>query len=153
MFEPTGTAHGGTSAPAIEGDAALRSRRTDQSCHRSSVLEPAPCPHCGYGHTDRVRISPIRGCSFCCSFCNLSRYISYATKSVEALVDSVACAWRDEALPARHVLISGGTPRPEDHAYLREVLCPSREHIGGSTAIKAAFSGSQTEHPADIPRK
>jgi hypothetical protein len=72
-------------------------------------------------HTDRVRISPVEGCAIACQFCDLPYEYRYRTKSVEALVDSVDRAVRDPWLPARHVLISGGTPRPEDYGYVQEV--------------------------------
>lgn len=72
-------------------------------------------------HTDRVRISPVEGCAIACQFCDLPYEFRYRTKSVEALVDSVECAVRDPLLPARHVLISGGTPREKDYGYVQEV--------------------------------
>ena len=72
-------------------------------------------------HTDRVRISPVQGCAITCQFCDLPYEYKYATKRVDGLVDSVGCAVRDQRLAAQHVLISGGTPRPEDYPYLNEV--------------------------------
>lgn len=80
-------------------------------------------PYTSYAitHSDRVRISPVEGCGIVCRFCDLPFTFAYRRKPIAALVDSVACALADEVLPARHVLISGGTPRPADHAYLREV--------------------------------
>lgn len=72
-------------------------------------------------HTDRVRISPIEGCAIACQFCDLPYRYRYRSKSVAALVDSVARAEADPDLPARHVLISGGTPRQQDYGYLNQV--------------------------------
>jgi radical SAM superfamily enzyme YgiQ (UPF0313 family) len=72
-------------------------------------------------HTDRVRISPIEGCAIACQFCDLPYRYRYRKKTVEALVDSVDRAARDPLLPARHVLISGGTPKEGDFEYLNEV--------------------------------
>ncbi|MEW6408312.1 MAG: radical SAM protein, partial [Patescibacteria group bacterium] len=72
-------------------------------------------------HTDRVRISPIAGCSFSCEFCDLSRTPEYQKKSVENLIESVRVALNDPVLPARHVLISGGNPKPQDESYMDEV--------------------------------
>ena len=72
-------------------------------------------------HTDRVRISPIEGCAIVCKFCDLPYVFRYRRKTVESLVDSVTRAIRDPLLPARHVLISGGTPKEEDYGYLKEV--------------------------------
>jgi hypothetical protein len=72
-------------------------------------------------HTDRVRLSPIGGCSFTCQFCDLPYKLSYQRKRVEGFVDAITSALADPWLPARHVLISGGTPRPDDFGYLHEV--------------------------------
>jgi hypothetical protein len=75
----------------------------------------------GLTHTDRVRISPIQGCIGMCRFCDLARKYEYRTKPVAALVETVAVALRDPVLTARHVLISGGTPKPSDFDYLNDV--------------------------------
>jgi hypothetical protein len=74
-----------------------------------------------YTHADRVRISPIEGCGITCQFCNLPYEFRYRRKTVEGLVDSVDRAINDAVLPASHILISGGTPRPGDVDYLRQV--------------------------------
>ena len=74
-----------------------------------------------YTHTDRVRISPIEGCSFTCQFCDLPHEYKYRKKRIEGLTDSIARSVKDSVLPAYHVLISGGVPRPEDYDYLQEV--------------------------------
>jgi hypothetical protein len=72
-------------------------------------------------HTDRVRISPVQGCAIACQFCDLPYRHRYRKNSIEALVDSVGRAAKDPLCPARHVLISGGTPAEEDYGYLNEV--------------------------------
>lgn len=74
-----------------------------------------------FTHGDRVRIAPIEGCAMACHFCNLPYEFRYRRKDVAALVDSVARAITDEVQPARHVLISGGTPRPADYEYVQSV--------------------------------
>lgn len=74
-----------------------------------------------FTHSDRVRISPIEGCSMTCKFCNLPYEFRYRTKEVEGLVDAVRRAAADPIQPAHHVLISGGTPRPRDVDYVRAV--------------------------------
>jgi radical SAM family protein len=74
-----------------------------------------------FTHGDRVRISPIEGCAMACHFCDLPYEFRYRRKSVEGLLDSVVQALDDEIQPAGHILISGGTPRPEDYDYVREV--------------------------------
>lgn len=80
-------------------------------------------PYTSYAitHTDRVRISPVEGCGMVCKFCDLPYEFRYRTKRVEGLVDSVRRAVKDPLLPAQHVLISGGTPKPEDYDYENEV--------------------------------
>lgn len=80
-------------------------------------------------HTDRVRISPVQGCAIACQFCDLPYRQRYRKNSVEALVDSVDRALSDPLSPARHVLISGGTPAEEDYGYLNQVY----------VAVTAAF--------------
>ena len=74
-----------------------------------------------FTHSDRVRISPIEGCSMVCKFCNLPYDFRYRTKRVEGLVDSVSRAINDPMQPAHHVLISGGTPHSKDVGYVRDV--------------------------------
>lgn len=72
-------------------------------------------------HTDRVRISPIAGCSFACKFCDSSRTLKYQKKNVNDLIESIEVAIKDPVLPAKHILISGGTPFPQDWSYMDEV--------------------------------
>ena len=86
-------------------------------------------------HSDRVRISPVEGCAWACQFCDLPYDFRYRRKEVERLVDSVAQALADPVLPARHVLISGGTPRPEDYDYEREVYA----------TVAASFPGVEVD--------
>lgn len=74
-----------------------------------------------FTHTDRVRVSPVEGCAFTCTFCDLPYEFRYRTKSVEGLLDATRVALHDPIQPASHILISGGTPRPEDYGYVREV--------------------------------
>lgn len=72
-------------------------------------------------HTDRVRISPIEGCGLVCKFCDLPYEFRYRRKRIDGLIDSVQRALDDRALPARHILISGGAPKHEDIDYLKTV--------------------------------
>ncbi len=72
-------------------------------------------------HTDRVRISPVQGCTLGCRFCDLPFRRRYEFKPLQGLLGSVRRALQDEALPARHILISGGVPREEDWPKLFEV--------------------------------
>lgn len=72
-----------------------------------------------FSHTDRVRISPIEGCSMTCKFCDLPYEYRYRTKRIDGMVGAVRRALDDEVQPAGHVLISGGTPRDADIGYVR----------------------------------
>lgn len=74
-----------------------------------------------YTHGDRVRVAPITGCAYTCKFCNLPYEFRYRRKDVEGIVEAIETAQMDPVQPARHVLISGGTPRPEHYGFLREV--------------------------------
>lgn len=86
---------------------------------RNSVGEP----HTWYGttHTDRVRVSPIAGCTCDCAFCDSPRTHRYATKRTDLLIETIGAALADPVLPARHAMLSGGTPNPEDYSYLAGV--------------------------------
>lgn len=86
-------------------------------------------------HSDRVRISPIEGCAWACQYCGSSYEFRYRRKSLEGLVDSVATALVDPILPARHVAISGGTPRSDDFDYENEVY----------DAVASAFPGTEVD--------
>jgi hypothetical protein len=86
------------------------------------TLNPRGEPYNSYGftHADRVRISPIEGCAMTCKFCDLPYEFRYRSKRIEGLLDTVRRAASDEVQPARHVLISGGTPRDADIGYVRD---------------------------------
>ena len=70
-------------------------------------------PHTNYGvtHTDRCRVSPIGGCAWKCKFCDLPYEFTYRKKHEHNLLEVILAARTTRWLPARHVLISGGTPR------------------------------------------
>ena len=72
-------------------------------------------------HGDRVRLSPLQGCAIVCKFCDVPYGSRYALKPIEGMVDGIRRALADPRQPARHVLISGGTPRPQDVPWLRDV--------------------------------
>ncbi|MEO5363337.1 MAG: hypothetical protein H7838_06900 [Magnetococcus sp. DMHC-8] len=67
-------------------------------------------------HTDRVRISPVQGCSYTCQFCDLPYKRRYQLMDVAGCTEAIRRALQDPILPAHHVLISGGVPKPEDWA-------------------------------------
>lgn len=90
--------------------------------HSESASSGEPFSRLAVTHTDRVRISPIEGCAYRCTFCDLpTAFPQYRRKSISDLVESVERAICDLTLPARHILISGGTPAPSDFDYLQEV--------------------------------
>lgn len=74
------------------------------------------------GHGDRVRLSPTIGCAMTCDFCNIPFDDIYAgLKPVDVMVEALRTAFDDPIQPARHILISGGTPGPPHVAGLRDV--------------------------------
>lgn len=70
-----------------------------------------PYTNFGVTHTDRCRVSPIGGCAWKCHFCDLPYESTYRKKHEENLLEVIRAAKDDALAPARHVLISGGTPR------------------------------------------
>jgi pyruvate-formate lyase-activating enzyme len=72
-------------------------------------------------HADRVRISPITGCSFACKFCDSPISRNYSKRPLDQLLFAFSEAKQDKALPIKHAIISGGTPRPSDYSYYDEV--------------------------------
>ncbi len=80
-----------------------------------------PYTNLGVTHTDRCRISPIEGCAWVCTFCDLPFDFKYRMKPPDELVNVLAIAKNDKFAPARHVLISGGTPKPEDEGWIDQV--------------------------------
>ena len=67
-------------------------------------------------HADRVRISPVHGCSYHCSFCT-SNAAYYKEISCEQLDQAFHIALNDSYNKPQHVLISGGTPNEEADSY------------------------------------
>lgn len=122
-------------APIVDDDAAAELRFDRDGfvvTHLGTVVpvEPIPVPafhgqtqvdkldgsvqrHTNYGvtHTDRCRVSPIAGCAWKCRFCDLPYEHAYRKRHAENLLDVIRVAQDDPLSPARHALISGGTPR------------------------------------------
>jgi 2-iminoacetate synthase ThiH len=67
-------------------------------------------------HADRVRISPVHGCSYHCSFCTCNAAY-YKEISCEQLDQAFQIALNDPYNQPRHVLISGGTPNEDAESY------------------------------------
>lgn len=111
-----------------------------------------PYTNLGVTHTDRIRISPIEGCGWVCTFCDLPYDFKYRKKPPSELVAVLDIAKRDRLAPARHVLVSGGTPKPEDEAWIDEVyarvarassmpvdvMMPPRADLGYPAKLRAA---------------
>jgi radical SAM superfamily enzyme YgiQ (UPF0313 family) len=74
-----------------------------------------------YTHGDRVRLSPMMGCGMVCKFCPIPYEDKYGTKPLEAMMEAIHVALNDPVQPARHMLISGGTPKPAEFPYLQGV--------------------------------
>ncbi len=72
-------------------------------------------------HGDRARLSPTIGCAFECTFCDVPYELPYGgPKTLEVMLDALRLAMEDPLQPARHLLISGGTPSPPHVPALRE---------------------------------
>lgn len=75
-------------------------------------------------HADRARLSPLRSCAMKCQFCNIpfdDPLQLYRFKPREAAIHAVRTAIDDPIQPARHLLISGGTPKPKDAGQLGQL--------------------------------
>jgi hypothetical protein len=69
-------------------------------------------------HADRMRISPIRGCSNRCQFCDMGTAYPYRKTEINEIREALGIALKDQNLTPKHLLISGGTPKKEDEEYL-----------------------------------
>lgn len=67
-------------------------------------------------HADRMRISPIHGCSYHCQFCTCNVQ-KYSEVPCDVLNQAVQAALKDPFNRPRHILISGGTPMAEESSY------------------------------------
>jgi hypothetical protein len=88
--------------------------------HSGATPSGQPHSRIGVAHGDRVRVSPIEGCAYTCTFCDLPYEFRYRPKDVADLIHVLRLALSDPDQPSAHILISGGTPRPEDYAYVRD---------------------------------
>ncbi len=80
-----------------------------------------PVKDTSMSHADRVRISPIYGCSFSCQFCDFVGK-KYLKRPLEQILAGFESACQDTVLPTRHAMISGGTPSPLDYGYLDDIF-------------------------------
>ncbi|MEJ7783380.1 MAG: radical SAM protein [Solirubrobacteraceae bacterium] len=101
------------------------------------AADGAPAAATTMSHADRIRVSPIDGCSYNCGFCNLPG--TYRPHPVEQVLAGIDVALRDDALPARHLLISGGSPsRAQPQLdYFRDVCVGILRHVRRVTEGRA----------------
>ena len=81
-------------------------------------------PYVMFTHADRARLSPMSGCSMACRFCGISfekPSVQYELFSPETCIEVLEIAVNDPIQPARHIMISGGTPRPTDIEAQKEM--------------------------------
>ena len=71
-------------------------------------------------YADRVRVAPIKGCSFNCNYCDLQLQ-PYKKYTLKNLLEALDISFQDQNLSPCHLLISGGTPRVEDRDYIDNI--------------------------------
>lgn len=99
--------------------------------------------HLGWQHTDRVRVSPVGGCADVCTFCNIYPD-KYRLKPAEWISRTIEQAASWEPNPARHCLISGGTPHPDDYAEFDELLA----QVAAESSIPVEIMVGAREDPS-----
>lgn len=107
-----------------------------------------PYTNLGVTHTDRVRISPIEGCGMVCKFCNIPYELRYRQKPEEELLRVIEIAKDDEQAPARHVLISGGTPKRKDEEWEDEIY----ESVIANSPLPVDIMMTPRESPSYLRR-
>jgi hypothetical protein len=85
-------------------------------------------------HGDRIRVSPISGCTLDCRFCDLPA-LRYTRHSAEQVLASIEVAKLDQNLPAHHLLISGGSPGPAHFDWFDDVVCTVAAGAGLPTDV------------------
>ncbi len=85
------------------------------------LFRPGGAPPGLMSHADRIRLSPITGCACACRFCDWHAR-AYQPLERDALLEGLSVGLDERGLPARHVLVSGGTPVREDEGWL-EAVC------------------------------
>ena len=107
-----------------------------------------PYTNLGVTHTDRVRISPIEGCGMVCKFCNIPYELRYRKKPEDELLRVIEIAKDDEQAPARHVLISGGTPKKIDEDWEDEIY----ESVIANSPLPVDIMMTPREDPSYLRR-
>jgi pyruvate-formate lyase-activating enzyme len=96
-------------------------------------------------HCDRIRVSPITGCSLDCGFCDFPA-LRYTRHNVAEILSSVEIAKQDGNLPARHMLISGGSPGPKHFDWFDDTLTTIIESSTLPTDVMMSPREGGTEH-------
>ena len=73
-------------------------------------------------HCDRIRVSPISGCSLDCGFCDIQA-MRYRRHEAAEILASIEVAKQDRNIHAHHMLICGGSPGPKHFAWFDETIC------------------------------
>jgi pyruvate-formate lyase-activating enzyme len=94
----------------------------------------APVVDTTMSHGDRIRVSPISGCTLDCRFCDLPA-LRYKRHSAEEILASIAVAKSDRNLPAHHLLISGGSPGPAHFDWFDDIVVALTEGSGLPTDV------------------
>lgn len=95
-----------------------------------------------YTHVDRFRLSPIAGCAYDCTFCDMPGRIRLHDTS--DLLRAAEIAMADRELPPRHGLISGGSPGPRDEAAFAQTMLDLVEALSERTEIDVMMSAGPT---------
>lgn len=96
-------------------------------------------------HCDRIRVSPIMGCSLDCGFCDFPA-LRYTRHGADEVLASIEVAKLDENLPARHMLISGGSPGPKHFDWFDDTLTTIIESAGLPTDIMMSPREGGNDH-------
>jgi hypothetical protein len=96
-------------------------------------------------HGDRIRVSPISGCTLDCRFCDLPA-LRYTRHSAEQILASIEVAKLDRNLPAHHMLISGGSPGPAHFDWFDDTLASLIAGAGLPTDVMMSPREGDLDH-------
>jgi pyruvate-formate lyase-activating enzyme len=105
-------------------------------------------------HCDRIRISPIMGCTLDCTFCDMPLLKdgrptrAYTRHSIDELLASIEVAKADPGLPPHHLLISGGSPGPRHFEWFDETVCEIAARCGLATDVMMSPRSGGLEYVA-----
>jgi uncharacterized radical SAM superfamily protein len=85
-------------------------------------------------HCDRIRVSPIMGCTLDCRFCDLPA-LKYREHPSDELLSSIDVAKADHALPPHHLLVSGGSPGKGRFAWFDQTVVDIASRCGLPTDV------------------